>query len=56
VIVIDVSIWALEYTRENYEKFISMIRGLSKLLRLIDASLPDNPRPEDLRELLSRLR
>jgi hypothetical protein len=33
-----------------------MIRGFSKLLRLIDASLPDSPRPEDLRELLRRVR
>jgi hypothetical protein len=56
VIAIDVSIWILEYTRENFERFLSMVRGFSKLLRLIDASLPDDPRPEDLRELLRKIR
>jgi hypothetical protein len=42
IIMMDVSVWILEYSRENYEKFLSMVRGFSKLLRLIDALLPDN--------------
>jgi len=41
-IIIDVSIWILEYTIHNYQLFLSMVRGYSKLLRLIDAILPDN--------------
>jgi hypothetical protein len=49
VIIIDVSLWILEYSKENYQKFLSMVRGFSKLLRLIDASFSDNPRPEELR-------
>jgi hypothetical protein len=56
IIIVDVSIWIFEYNRENYEKFISMVRGFSKLLRLIDASLSDTPRPEDLGELLRKIR
>jgi hypothetical protein len=42
VIIVDVSVWIFEYTVHSYQQFLSMVRGLSKLLRLIDAALPDN--------------
>jgi hypothetical protein len=41
VIAMDVSAWIFEYSTENYEKFVSVVRGFSKLLRLADAILPD---------------
>jgi hypothetical protein len=41
VIIIDVSIWIFEYTRENFERFLSMVRGFSKLLRLADRIVPE---------------
>jgi hypothetical protein len=41
-IAMDVSVWVFEYSIENYERFMSVVRGFSKLLRLIDAVLPDN--------------
>jgi hypothetical protein len=42
VIIVDVSIWIFEYTVHNFQIFLSMVRGFSKLLRLADAILPDN--------------
>jgi hypothetical protein len=52
-VVIDVSIWVFEYTRENFERFLSMVRGFAKLLRLIDrvAPEPDALTPEDVQRI-----
>jgi hypothetical protein len=52
-VVIDVSIWVFEYTRENYDRFLSMVRGFAKLLRLIDRVVPepDALTPEDVQRI-----
>jgi hypothetical protein len=50
-IVIDVSIWIFEYSRESFEKFMSMVRGFSKLLRLCDSVIPEILTPEVVQEL-----
>lgn len=41
IVTMDVSVWVFEYSVENYKRFLSIVRGLAKLLMLIDAVLPD---------------
>jgi hypothetical protein len=55
VIMVDVSVWVFEYSITNYDKFLSMIRGFSKLLRLIDAILPDSIDREEAVRYLAEL-
>jgi hypothetical protein len=35
-IVLDVSIWILEYHKKDYEDFLTFVRGVAKLFMLID--------------------
>jgi hypothetical protein len=41
VVMMDVSVWVFEYHEDDYRRFLSMVRGFSKLLRLVDALVPD---------------
>jgi hypothetical protein len=41
VLAMDVSVWVFEYHEDDYRRFLSMVRGFSKLLRLVDVALPD---------------
>jgi hypothetical protein len=41
IIMMDLSVWVFEYHEDDYRRFLSMVRGFSKLLRLIDIILPD---------------
>jgi intein/homing endonuclease len=54
-IIVDVSIWIFEYTVHNYQMFLSMVRGFSKLLRLVDAVLPDNIDRETALKIIAEL-
>jgi hypothetical protein len=50
-VVIDVSVWVLEYHRRDYEEFLEMARGLANLLRLLGKA----GGPEELAALIRGL-
>jgi len=55
VVAIDISVWVFEYHEDDYRRFLSMVRGLSKLLRLVDALVPDHIDRETAVRLLREL-